>query len=120
MQIVTTTLSTDDDDVTLAVAETGDATMIEYTKDDATTVAQIRAENSGTLNLTIIVGVIIAAVLLIISGIVVLIVMAVVFKKRGKSVGVYSLPNNSDSTLNIPNGVGKLIKVIYVPLFRPI
>ena len=89
-------------------AET-DAVM---TRDDVvSTIAQIGTQNSGSVDLKIIIGVTIVVVLLVITGIVVATIVAVFFKKRGKSVGTYSLPgkkSQSNGTVNIAsNGVGK-------------
>ena len=98
-----------DDNITLTVAI--DTTMIKSTTDDAvSTVAQNSAQNSGTADLKIIVGVAVVIALLI-TGIAVFIIMVVIFKKRGKSVGVYSPPDKqpqSNGTVKItPDGVGE-------------
>ena len=104
--IMITTAFNEDDSATSAVSETSDTASIVMTKHDGSiTVAQ----SSGVpkFNITIIIGVVIAILLLTISGIAIFTIIAIIVRKRGKSVGMYSLPNNSDSTLNIPNGVGK-------------
>ena len=102
-----TTASTDVDGATSAVSETSDTAGIVITKHDgSTTVAQ--TSGAPKFNITIIIGVIIGIFLLTISGIAIFTIITIIVKKRGKSVGAYSLPNNSNSTLNISNGVGKL------------
>ena len=101
-----TTASTDVDGVTSAVSETSDTVGIVITKHDgSTTVAQ--TSGAPNFNITIIIGVIIGIFLLTISGIAIFTIITIIVKKRGKSVGAYLLPSNSNSTLNISNGVGK-------------
>ena len=101
-----TTASTDVDGVTSAVSETSDTAGIVITKHDgSTTVAQ--TSGAPNFNITIIIGVIIGIFLLTISGIAIFTIITIIVKKRGKSVGAYLLPSNSNSTLNISNGVGK-------------
>lgn len=74
-----------------------------------TTERQSSAQNSGSTDFVI--GVTVVVVLLIIAGVAVAIIVAVVFKKRGKSFGGYSLPGKkpkSNGTVErVPNGVGK-------------
>ena len=108
---VTTTIniSTDDDGATSAVTETRDTTITRDDSNSSTTVGQSSAENRGGPNPTVIAGGIVAVALISISGIAIITVIVVVIKKRGKTVGAYSLPNNPDRTLkSIPNGAGKL------------
>jgi hypothetical protein len=77
-------------------------------KDDVTsTIAQISAQNTGSVDLTTIIGVIIAVVLLIVAGLVVAIIVAIIIKKRGKHIGGYSLPGKKPQSNGTANGVGR-------------
>ena len=105
--IIVTAVSTDGDNATSVVGETSDTAGIVMTNHGgSTTVAQ--SSGAPKFNITIIIGVIIGIFLLTISGIALFTIITIIAKKRGKSVGAYSFSNNSDSTLNIPNGVSKL------------